>query len=51
MSVSQLVNLINIDENEAFLMTIGGKELYMYTSNKKESREIDFGEDGQVYMD
>ena len=49
-SVTQLVTLSNIDENEAYLMTVGGKELYVYVHNKKDSREIDFGEDGQVYM-
>lgn len=50
MSVTQLVNLVNIDDNDAFLMTVGGKELYVYIHNKRDSREIDFGEDGQVYM-
>ena len=31
-------------------MTVGGKELFVYIHNKRDSREIDFGEDGQVYM-
>ena len=31
-------------------MTVGGKELYVFIHNKRDSREIDFGEDGQVYM-
>jgi len=50
MSVTQLVNLGNLEENEAYLMTVGGKELYIYIHNKNDSREIDFGEEGQVYM-
>ena len=48
--MTQLLCLANIDENEAFLMTVGGKELYVYIHNKKDSREVDFGDDGQVYM-
>lgn len=50
MAVTQLVSLVNIEENDAYLMTVGGRDLYVYIHNKKDSREIDFGEDGQVYM-
>ena len=48
--MTQLVTLHNIEDNEAFLMTVGFKELYIYIANKKDAREVDFGEDGQAYM-
>ena len=47
--ITQMVSLINIEDNEAFLTTIGGKELSIYIHNKKDIREVDYGEDGQVY--
>ena len=30
MAVTQLVTLHNIEDNEAYLMTVGYKELYVY---------------------
>ena len=41
--------LQNIEDNEAFIITIGGKDLAIYIHNKKDIREIDYGEDGQIY--
>ena len=48
--ITQLVTLNNIDDNEAFLMLSDGKEVLIYVHNKKDVREVDFGEDGQMYM-
>ena len=49
MAVTQMVPLQNIEDNEAFITTIGGKDLVIYIHNKKDIREIDYGEDGQIY--
>ena len=43
--------MVNIEDNDAFLMITGGKELSVYVHNKNgDVREIDYGEDGQAYM-
>jgi hypothetical protein len=34
--VTQLVTLNNIEDNEAFIMTISNKELFIYILNKKD---------------
>ena len=31
-------------------MVVGGKELFLYMHNKKDAREIDYGDEGQDYM-
>ena len=43
--MTSLISLVNIDENDAFLMLIGGKELYLYDHKKRDCKEIDFGEE------
>ena len=48
--MTSLISLVNIDENDAFLMLIGGKELYLYDHKKRDCKEIDFGEEGQAYV-
>jgi len=44
-----MVPLVNIEDNDAFIITLGGKDLAIYIHNKKDVREVDYGEDGQVY--
>ena len=50
MAITQLVTIQNIEDNEAYLMTAANKELFVYIHNKKDAREVDFGEDGQLYL-
>jgi len=35
-AVTQLVTLNNIEDNEAFIMIIGNKELFIYIHNKRD---------------
>ena len=50
-AITQLQTMVNIEDNDAFLMITGGKELSVYVHNKNgDVREIDYGEDGQAYM-
>ena len=44
-----MVPLVNIEDNDAFIISLGGKDLAIYIHNKKDVREVDYGEDGQVY--
>lgn len=48
-SVTQLINLPNIEDNNAYIMVTGKNALSIYIHNKKDSREVDFGEVGQQY--
>lgn len=41
--------MINIEDNDAFIMLTGRNHLSVYIHNKKDSRDIDFGELGQPY--
>ena len=48
-AITSLVTLNNIEENDAYLLTSGNNELQIYINNKDETRDVDFGEDGQVF--
>ena len=32
-------------------MTLANRELHIYIHNKKDTRQVDYGEDGQAFMD
>ena len=40
----------NIEDNDVFLLVAGGKQLFVYMHNKKDTREVDFGEDGLTFV-
>ena len=41
--------LQNIEENDGFLLTIDKTEIFVYVHNKLETKDIDFGDDGQDF--
>lgn len=51
LTINQLVTLNNIEENEAYIMVAGGKDLSIYIRNKKEDRSVEYGEKGQAYAE
>ena len=38
---------MNIEDNDAFLLTVDGKDLYLYIHNKGDTRAVDYGNDGE----
>ena len=48
-AVTQLVSLVNIDDNDAYLLVAGGNILYLYLHNKKDTREVHYGDQGHLF--
>ena len=46
-----MVSLLNIEGKDAYLMTSDDKKLQVYNHSTKETKSIDFGPDGQDYVD
>ena len=44
-----LTTLMNVYDNEVYLMEVGDKSLHVYVSNRNEVKDVDFGPDGQIY--
>ena len=49
MTVTKLECMMSIEENEAFILTIDSKDLYIYAWNKGDTRSVDYGDDGQDF--
>ena len=49
LGVTMLTTLMNLQDNEVYLMEVGDKELHVYIQNRGEAKEVDFGETGQAY--
>jgi WD40 repeat protein len=48
--ITKIECLRAIEENEAYLITVDGKDLYVYVQNKADTRAVDYGDDGQNFL-
>ena len=42
--------LQNVEENDGYIMSVDGKDLYLYIHNKADTRAVDYGEDGADFL-
>ena len=42
---------MNVEDADGFIMTIDGKDLYLYIHNKADMRPVDYGERGDDYKE
>ena len=49
-SVTSLISLQAIEDHEAYLMTVDDESIFIYNHSDSDTRQVDFGTDGQDYV-
>ena len=49
-SITKLISLQSIPDSDVFLMTVDDQEIFVYDFEKADTKEVDFGDDGQDFV-